>query len=157
MANERIPDINFEGAKLWYRNFAGTEKQFNRAGDRNFEVRFEDLDLAQALINDGWNVKIVTPEEDGGRPAYAKLKVTVDLERRPSRIFQVDGDELIPLGPEGIAALDYAEIENIDIIIRPRVWEAAGRTGIKAYLRTAYVTLEHDAFYEKYGNCRVRR
>lgn len=157
MANTKIPDINFPNAEIWYRNFAGIEKQYNPAGDRNFEVRFKDLELAQTLMDDGWNVKIVLPEDGSDRQPYAKLKVKVEFEHKPARIFIVEDDELVPLGPETVGCLDYADIENIDLVIRPRFWENVRGSGIKAYLRTAYVTLERDAFHEKYAGCRVRR
>lgn len=157
MAKIEIPDLSFEHAEVWYCNFAGVAKQFNREGDRNFEVRFKDLELAQTLMDDGWNVKIVPPAEGSDLQPYAKLKVTVEFDRKPAHIFMVEDGELVPLGPDSVACLDYADIENIDLVIRPRYWEGAGKSGIKAYLRTAYVTLERDAFHDKYAGYRVRR
>ena len=48
--------------------------------------------------------------------------------------------------------LDWAEIENIDLTINPSHWEVNGNSGIKAYLRSAYVTIYEDELDELYSN-----
>lgn len=146
--NKRLDNIVVENARLIFKNFAGEESKFNRAGNRNFCVIL-DGDSAEDLRQMGWNVKALRPREDEDEPTYY-LQVTVAFGNFPPKVVMISGKTKTVLDEESIDSLDYAEIANVDLIIRPYHWEVNGKEGIKAYLKTMYVTIEQDVFAGKY-------
>lgn len=146
--NKRIDNIVVENARLIFKNFAGEESKFNRAGNRNFCVIL-DGDSAEDLRQMGWNVKALRQREDEDEPTYY-LQVTVAFGNFPPKVVMISGKTKTVLDEESIDTLDYAEIANVDLIIRPYHWEVNGKEGIKAYLKTMYVTIEQDVFAGKY-------
>lgn len=144
-------NINFENAKIIFRNFSGAEGPYNRAGDRNFCVLIDDHELAAKLVNDGWAVKYLKPREEGDIP-QPYLQVKVSFKNIPPKVVMVTRTSKKELTERDIDMLDWAELERVDLIVRPYNWEMNGRTGVKAYLKTGYFTIVEDEFASRYEN-----
>jgi hypothetical protein len=145
--------VLLEGVRIIFRNFSGKEGQYNREGDRNFGVIIPDAATAEAMLADGWNVKYLKPREDDEEGEETPwLQVSVNFDKgRPPKIMMVTSRGRTALDAQSVEMLDWADITNVDLIVRPYTWEVSGRTGIKAYLQSMYVTIEEDELERKYA------
>lgn len=141
-------NLRIENAKIAFRNFSGKEGKFNPAGRRNFCVIFSPED-GDKLKQDGWNIKYLK-SRDEDEPDTPYMQVAVSFENYPPRVILITKDGKTSLDEESVSILDWAEIDKVDLIIRPYNWEVNGRGGTKAYLKTIYVTLVEDEFESKY-------
>ena len=145
--------VVMEGVRLVFRNFTGKEGPFNQEGARNFGVILPD-DVAEAMLADGWNVKYLEPrDEDEGEERTPWLPVKVGYGKgRPPKITTInDLGKKTTLNEETVETLDWADITNVDLIVRPYHYDVQGREGISAYVQTMYITVEEDALERKYA------
>lgn len=135
--------VEISDARIVYRNFRGEAGKFNREGDRNFSVVIPNQEIADALINEGWNVKIKPPREEGDEP-FMVLPVKVKFNAKGPRVYLVTGEHHNKLDEETIDCLDSIDILSVDLIIRPYDWEVNGKTGRTAYLQSMQVDQDVD-------------
>lgn len=158
MAAPKNDEIMIEGADLMFRNFAGQERDFNSAGDRNFCIMLDKRpDVVEIMTERGWNVKTLKPREDGDEPR-PYIQVTVQYNKgRPPRCVLVSSRGRTDLGAEEVALLDMADIKNADVILNGYHWRIRENTpqeasGVKAYLKSIYLTINEDELDLKYAD-----
>lgn len=142
--------VLMEGVRIIFRNFAGKEGMYNREGDRNFAVLLDET-IAQQMLEDGWNVKYLKPRDEEELP-QAYLQVSVNFKGRPPRVVMITSRGRTNLGEDEVELLDWADIVNVDLIVRPYEWAVNGATGIKAYAQSVFVTIQEDALELKYAD-----
>lgn len=148
-----VKPVSLENVRIGFRNFEGREGPYNRAGERSFAV-FLDRQTAEAMAEDGWNVKFPKQSEHADpdadeRDAY--LQVSVGFDYYPANVFIISNGTPTKLGAEEVLMLDWAEIESTDLVLRPYEWSVNRNSGIKAYLKAGYFTIVTDQFASKYG------
>lgn len=141
--------LQIDDARIIFRNFSGAPSKFNREGDRNFAVIIPEQEIADALIAEGWNVKIKPPREDGDTP-FMYLPVKIKFNDRGPRVYLKSGSNIVRLDEESISCLDNVDIISVDLDIRPYDWNVNGMEGRTAYLQSIQVTQEVDRFYDQY-------
>lgn len=142
-----------EDARIIFRNFTGKEGQYNREGDRNFSVVLDEKTAAQ-MLRDGWNVKYLKPREGDDEEleeATPYIQVSVNFKNRPPTIVVITSRARTRLSEDTVATLDWAEFKTVDLICNPYNWEVGDKSGVKAYLKSLYVTIEEDALELKYA------
>ena len=142
--------LQIDDARIIYRNFSGLGSKFNREGDRNFAVIISNQEIADALIAEGWNVKIRPPREEGDEP-FMYLPVKVKFNDRGPIIYLKTGKAMNKLDEESIGCLDHVDILSVDMDIRPYDWEVNGKVGRSAYLQSICVTQEIDRFADRFN------
>lgn len=145
-------DIVFEHAEITFRNFSGKPTAFSANPGRNFSIWLSQ-EQAKELSDNGWNVRMTNPTNPEYEPR-PYLPVKVEYDNYPPKVVLVKEStkKMIPLDEESIKQLDYAEIVNADVVINPYNWEVNGKKGIKAYLKSMYVTIAENVLDDKYAD-----
>lgn len=146
-----LDNIIIEDAKIFWKNLSGAPDKFNsQGGNRTFCVWIPSLEDAQALLDIGWPIKYSQPrdEQEDPRP-YLKVKATYG--KVPPNIYICNKHNKTLLDSSTVGIIDNAEIKRVDVEIRPYCYEnIAGKSGISAYVKTMYVTIQDDPFADRY-------
>lgn len=143
--------LKIEGTQIIFKsNFEGVEEQYNRAGDRYFNIQLTE-EQAMELTANGWNVKTWQPKEEGDDPVFY-LKIAVSYKIRPPRCVLITSRGRTPLDEETVEMLDWQEYEFVDVIVNPSRYTVNGRSGVKAYLQTGFFKAYEDDLERKYAH-----
>jgi hypothetical protein len=145
----QIDDI--DGRQIIFKNFEGRGDKFNREGDRNFSLRIDDENTADALVKEGWNVRIKEGRDEDEGP-FMRLPIKVKFTNYGPNVYLRTGNRVNELNEESIACLDNIEIDSVSMDIRPYDWDVNGRTGRTAYLQSMEVVQRIDRFAARYAN-----
>lgn len=142
--------LQIDDARITYRNFRGEGTKYNREGDRNFALIIPEKEQADALIAEGWNVRIKPPRNEDDDP-FMYLPVKVKFNEYGPNCYLVTGNRMNRLDPESVACLDGIAILSVNLDIRPYDWDVNGKSGRTAYLDSIKVTQRiTDRFYQEY-------
>ena len=145
-------DLTLRNVRIIFRNFAGAPTRFNSAGGkRTFSILLNETE-AQELRSMGFNVKALKQRDPDDDPAF-HLPVEVSYRVKPPRIVFISnqGRKRTVIDEDTVGLIDYTEIEKIDLTINPYQWEMENARGVKAYLRTMYVTIREDELDIEYA------
>lgn len=142
---------NIDGCQIIFKNFEGRGDKFNREGDRNFSLRIDDENTADALVKEGWNVRIKEGRDEDEGP-FMRLPIKVKFTNYGPNVYLRTGDRVNELNEESIACLDNIEIDSVCMDVRPYDWDVNGRTGRTAYLQSIEVVQRIDRFAARYAN-----
>ena len=106
-----------EDAKIFWTNFRGIATDKNAEGHRHFCVTLPE-DIAEELIEEGWNVKWTKPKKEGYEPE-PYIDVNISWAIKPPYTAFIRGDEDIEFGEDLIGDLDTSEIVYIEMAINP--------------------------------------
>lgn len=145
-------DLTLRNVRIIFRNFAGAPTRFNAAGGkRTFSILLNETE-AKELSSMGFNVKALKQRDPDDDPAF-HLPVEVSYRVKPPRIVFISnqGRKRTVIDEDTVGLIDYTEIEKIDLTINPYQWEMENARGVKAYLRTMYVTIREDELDIEYA------
>lgn len=144
--------LMIDDARIKFPNFAGAKKIYNDEGKRNFLVVIPDQEMADALMDKGWNVSIKPAREEGDTP-YMHLKVNVSYRYGGPKVYLVSGDKITTLDEDTISMLDRIDISSVDMDIIPSKWSRPdGSSGQSAYLQAMRVYQEVDRFASSFNS-----
>lgn len=148
----RIDNLRIEDTRIIYRNFGGKPTKFNQQGGRrSVGIVLPTVEDGKRLEKDGWPVKFLT-DRDTGEEDAAFISAKVSYDNKPPKIVLVTNRKQTYLDAESVDILDYADIKNVDVVLSPFNYDFAGRTGVSAYVKTMYVTVQEDEFADKYND-----
>ena len=95
----------------------------------------------------------VLPAREEGDDDTLWMPVEIKFKHRPPRIVTLaDGGKVrTHLNESSVEIVDSLDIENVDLVVRAYEWGPInGKSGIKAYLQSMFITILEDELERKY-------
>lgn len=147
-------EVTLEDVRIGWTNFSGAKGPFNKEGDLFFELFLRE-EVATKLADEGYNVKFPDEEEaeedEYQKDPHLRIKLKMDGARPPKVVITNGANGSTQLNADTIQILDQADIAGVDIIFRPYEYDVQGSRGKSAWLKALYVTLDRNAFDDKYS------
>lgn len=145
-------NLIFKNVTLAFRpNFSGSDPHgYNDRHQRYFDIKLDD-EMAKDLADEGWPIRTYIPKNDPDNPVLS-LRAYIRFDKVPPRhAYMIIGRRAVKLNAENVGTLDYADISNIDVEIRPYNYTHP-RIGTKAMVDSIYVEIRESELYEKYAD-----
>ena len=149
--NYNIPLQTLRDIQFNFRNFSGEKTMYNSNGNREFGIVLNP-EQAAVLTNAGWPVRHSKPNSDYDEPEGRDyITVRVRFDNFPPKVVLIAGETRQILSEANIGLLDSVAVIKADVVLSPYEWSVKGESGIKAYLKTLYVTIVQDELEAQYG------
>lgn len=148
--------LQIDDCRIIHRNFEGRKSMYNKEGDRNFSVVINDQEIADQLMDAGYNVRIKPPREEGDSP-FMYLPVKVKFNDNGPLVYLVTNDKMTQLNADTVSCLDKISIRSVDLDINPYDWTVTGNSGRSAYLGSMRVVQSIDRFMQEYNDVNTER
>lgn len=160
--NKRDNILEFNDARIVYRNFSGAPSKFNQNGERSFSIvigngfldgkEMGSDEISDVLEADGWHVKRKPPVEEGEEPFNTlPVKVKFGAGRNPA-IYLDDGENIKLIDEDLVSMIDDLNVSSVDMDIRPYNWTMGNNSGVTAYLQSMCVKFIPDRFARRMNN-----
>ena len=151
MAAQENKTFTVEDADVKFRDFSGKVDKYNQEGHRSFTVALPE-DVAEQMAADGWHIRWLKPQQEGDPPGPPVINVRLRYDIRPPRVVLLTSTTRTQLNEDSIDMLDWADIKTLDFKARGFNWEGpGGKSGIKAYCQSLFVTINEDDLDRKYN------
>ena len=139
-------DLEVQGAGIIFKNFSGAPTEFNPAGGKRTFSLVLPKELADDLVEEGWNVRRRAAKDEGDEDMfYTEIVVNMNSNYPPKLhiLYRYDDREkLVLLDEASLDELDNNLLSDVDVIIHPFNHGRANSAGatVKGYLKSLYAT-----------------
>lgn len=147
------PAVTLENVGVVYKNFTGQKGMYNEEGERSFNIVIDDLQIAEQMLADGFNLKPFLDEDENVTGHHMNVKLNYK-SRRPPRVYRVtdEGRNQLLLNAQTIGMLDSVTINMADLTLGTWYWRESDLPNVTVYCNVMYAHVEEDPLDAKYSD-----